>query len=206
MPTPMLFERQPVPFLIETPSELQSGGPVVAEVSDESYGFHAAIRGTVTHRVVESLWHRGELPHLDRIETALAAAGLNPQDAAVLAQEIESEVKACQKEAFFAWLLDRTASGRSEMTVEALKQPGVVQTGVLDFVRKDQKQWWIVDFKTSRPKEGEKETEFLEHEADHYRAQLMAYRDMLAKTIAIDPTEIKSGLYFTGLQRWHEPT
>ncbi|NVM57726.1 MAG: PD-(D/E)XK nuclease family protein, partial [Desulfobacterales bacterium] len=207
LPSPMPFEPQPVPYHIEVPSELGDrsllGSGHVAR--GDSDGYHAAIRGTVTHRLIESLCRKGELPGVDRIATALASEGMNPDQAAAMAPEIEAELRACQDEPFFKWLLDCTHPGaKSEWAMETLKQPGMIQAGILDFARQDGDHWWIVDFKTSRPDAGEGEANFLKQEADRYRFQLVAYRDMLAKARGIDPAQIKVGLYFTSIQKWYE--
>jgi ATP-dependent exoDNAse (exonuclease V) beta subunit len=130
---------------------------------------------------------------------------MNPNRATSVAQEIADEVRACQKEPFFQWLLDRADSNaESEYALEAVKKPGTIQTGIIDFVKQEGGTWWIVDFKTSRPAAGQTEVEFVEHEAEYYRPQLRAYQAMLAKAKGIDTTQIRTGLYFTGLQRWHE--
>jgi len=155
---------------------------------------HAAIRGTITHRLIEALWHDGELPETERIATALAAEGMNPDTATAVAQEIADEVTACQKEPFFKWLLDRTRpDGKSEYAIEAVKQPGVIQTGILDFVKQHGDRWWIVDFKTSRPGAGQTEAEFVKQQVQYYRPQLIAYQAMLAKAKGVGIAQIGKG-------------
>jgi ATP-dependent exoDNAse (exonuclease V) beta subunit len=207
LPTPTLFEAQPLPYLIETPSELvdasiyeQDAGKGEAEPAE-----HSAIRGTITHRLIEVLWQSGALPEIERIATAIAAEGLCSDTAMAVAQEIVDEVKACQEEPFFQWLLDRERPhGESEYAIEAIKRQGTIQTGILDFVRQDENHWWIADFKTSRPAAGQVEVEFVEQQVEYYRPQLVAYRAMLTKTKGVDVARIRMGLYFTGLQQWHE--
>ncbi|MBW2020561.1 MAG: UvrD-helicase domain-containing protein [Deltaproteobacteria bacterium] len=209
LPDPVPFEAQPLPYVIQAPSEL--AGPLEyaqnAATGEAEPAEHAAIRGTITHRLIETLWRNGDLPDTDRIATALAAEGMNPDTATAVAQEIEDEVRACQKEPFFQWLLDRTQpDGESEYAVEAVKQPGIIQTGILDFVKQDRDHWWVVDFKTSRPEPGQAEAEFVKQQAKHYRPQLIAYQGMLAKAKGVDPVKIRVGLYFTNLRQWHEIT
>ncbi len=206
LPSPMPFEPQPLPYVVETPSELaQSTSDTKGGAREDAGGLDAAIRGTVTHQVIESLWRKGGLPSGQRIATALASKGINPDRAAAMASEIEAEVQACQKEEFFCRLLDRAQpGGKSEWAMEALRQPGAVRAGILDFVRQEGGLWWIVDFKTSRPEAGETESDFLKQEIERYRLQLEAYRDMLAKAKGIDPGQIRVGLYFTGIQKWCE--
>jgi ATP-dependent exoDNAse (exonuclease V) beta subunit len=205
MPNPMPFEPQPLPYVVDTPSDLAERTLGSNETGNgDGDGYYARIRGTVTHRLVGWLWSKGKLPATQRIATALAAEGMNPDRAATVALEIETELRACQDEAFFKWLLEHPhPSGKSEWPVEAMKQPGVIQSGVLDFVRQEGDRWWIIDFKTSRPKAKEEQAHFLKREADRYRLQLMAYQDMLAKAKGIDPSQVRVGLYFTAIQRWY---
>lgn len=208
LPSPMPFEPQPVPYLVEMPSELVESALCPGEVAkSDADRYHAVIRGTVTHRLIESLWHTGQLPGTERIATALATEGMNPGRAATVALEIEGELRACQDEDFFSWLLHRSdPCGESEWAMEALRRPGVVQMGILDFVRQDRDLWWIVDFKTSRPEAHQGEADFLKQEAERYRLQLKAYRDILARAKGIDPARIRGGLYFTGIQKWYAVT
>jgi ATP-dependent exoDNAse (exonuclease V) beta subunit len=209
VPEPIPFQPQALPYRTEAPSELvadlaleQDPGARDAEIVE-----NAAVRGIVTHRLIQTLWHEGSLPEPEKIAAAMAAEGVNPEAAEVMAQGVVEEVKACQKESFFHWLLDCSCPvGESEYALEAVKQEGTIRTGILDFVRQDDDHWWIVDFKTSRPKTGQAEAEFVEEQVAYYRPQLSAYQDMLAKTHGVDVTQVRKGLYFTSLQRWHEMT
>jgi ATP-dependent exoDNAse (exonuclease V) beta subunit len=209
LPDPMPFEAQPLPYLIEVPSKLTDTFPYAQDVArgESEPAEHAAIRGTITHRLIEALWHSGELPETERIASALVAEGMNPETAIAVAKEIADEVTACQKEPFFKWLLDGTRpNGETEYAIEAVKRPGVIQTGILDFVKQDGDRWWIVDFKTSRPGAGQSEAEFVTQQVEYYRHQLIAYRAMLAKAKGIGIAQIGMGLYFTSLHQWHEIT
>lgn len=207
LPEPVPFEAQPLPYHLETPSKLVDTSLYAQDTAkgESEPVEHAAIRGTITHRIIEALWYDGEFPETARIATALAAEGMNPDTAAAVAQEIADEVTACQKEPFFKWLLDRThPDGESEYTIEAVSLPGVIQAGVLDLVKQDGDLWWIVDFKTSRPEAGEGEAEFVKQQAEYYRPQLTAYQAMLAKAKGVDIAQVRVGLYFTNLRQWHE--
>jgi ATP-dependent exoDNAse (exonuclease V) beta subunit len=219
----MPFEAQPLPYRIEAPSELadsalyaQVNTPTLPSTTLKGKSFgggegeaetaeHAAMRGTITHRLIQTLWHHGELPETERISTALAAEGMNPDTAAAVAKEIADEVTACQKEPFFQWLLDSTSSdGESEYALEAVGPPGVIQTGILDFVKQDGDVWWVVDFKTSHPVAGQTKADFLKQQGEYYLLQLKAYQSMLAKAKEVDIAQIRAGLYFTSLQQWYE--
>jgi ATP-dependent helicase/nuclease subunit A len=207
LPDPVPFEAQPLPYLTEAPSELVDGSIYEQHVAkgDAEALEYAALRGTVTHRLIQTLWHDGTLPPIERIATAIAAEGINPDTAGAMAEEIAAELGACRKEPFFQWLLDCSRPvGRSEYSIEAVKRLKRIQTGTLDFVRQEGNDWWIVDFKTSRPRVGQGEVEFVEEQVEYYRPQLAAYQTMLAKSTGIEKSHIRKGLYFTSLQHWHE--
>ncbi len=74
--------------------------------------------------------------------------------------------------------------------------------GQIDRLVFDGRQWWLLDYKTSRPAAGEDWEVFLEHEVKKYRPQLLAYRDMAAKFFDLNPPEvINTILYFTAAHR-----
>jgi ATP-dependent exoDNAse (exonuclease V) beta subunit len=209
LPSPMPFEPQPLPYRTEAPSAL--GADLAPEQDPETAHAeipeHAAVRGTVIHRLIQTLWQDGTLPGPEKIAAAMAAEGVNQADAEVMAQGVAHEVNACRKESFFQWLLDCSRPvGQSEYALEAVKREGSIRTGIIDFVRQAGDRWWIVDFKTSRPKTGQTEAEFIEEQKAYYRPQLEAYQDMLAKMHGVDVKQVRKGLYFTGLQQWHEIT
>jgi len=66
----------------------------------------------------------------------------------------------------------------------------------------DGHNWWLLDFKTSRPAQGEDWEAFITQETEKYRPQLLAYREMAAKAQGIEPPEaIRLGIYFTACRK-----
>jgi ATP-dependent exoDNAse (exonuclease V) beta subunit len=73
---------------------------------------------------------------------------------------------------------------------------------VVDRLAFDGKEWWILDFKTSRPDSGEDWETFMKREVEKYRPQLTAYREMAANAKGVESlTAIRVALYFTACQR-----
>jgi ATP-dependent exoDNAse (exonuclease V) beta subunit len=69
---------------------------------------------------------------------------------------------------------------------------------MIDLLAFDGKDWWLLDFKTSRPAPGEDWEAFITRETEKYRPQLLAYREMAARAREIEPPEtIRLGIYFT---------
>ena len=59
---------------------------------------------------------------------------------------------------------------------------------------------WIVDYKNSKPEEGEELARFLQRESDHYREQLALYARAIQ---AMGDEPIRCALYFTALGKLH---
>ncbi|MDA3904247.1 MAG: UvrD-helicase domain-containing protein [Desulfuromusa sp.] len=61
---------------------------------------------------------------------------------------------------------------------------------------------WVIDYKTSTPKDGDTDVEFLNREAVHYREQLDTYVQLL--TLQLDKFPVKAALYFPVMDGWYE--
>ena len=94
-----------------------------------------------------------------------------------------------------------SSSGVSELLLEDQPAPAVIRRGRLDLLAFDGRDWWLVDFKSSRPPAGDDWDDFLVKEREKYRPQLLAYREMVAKAKGISPDAIRPALYFTACQQ-----
>jgi ATP-dependent exoDNAse (exonuclease V) beta subunit len=137
------------------------------------------------------------------VAAALRQGGLSPEAALELAPEILAEVEACRDDPFLARLLQPGwPVAVSEWRLEDQPDPGSLRRGVLDRLVFDGREWWLVDYKTSRPPEGQDWEEFLAQEREKYRPQLLAYRDLAAKAKGISPPEsLRLIIYFTACRR-----
>ncbi len=120
-----------------------------------------------------------------------------------LAQDILAEIKACREDPFLAPLLSLNLPlARSEWLLEAWHDGNTIYRGQIDRLVFDGRQWWLLDYKTSRPGAKENWPEFIAAEVKKYRPQLLAYREMAAGFYHISPPElIQTVLYFTAGQR-----
>jgi len=59
--------------------------------------------------------------------------------------------------------------------------------GVIDRLAFDGNDWWLLDYKSSRPAPGEDWETFITQETAKYRPQLLAYREMAAKARKLNP-------------------
>ena len=134
--------------------------------------------------------------------TALFQVTPSPNAALALAREILNEIRACQADPFLAPLLSPDLPvAKSEWALEAWHDSGTLYRGQVDRLVFDGENWWLLDYKTSRPPAGVDWDDFIASEKEKYRPQLLAYRDMVARFFEITPALINAVLYFTACRR-----
>ncbi|MCX5835129.1 MAG: PD-(D/E)XK nuclease family protein, partial [Deltaproteobacteria bacterium] len=117
---------------------------------------------------------------------------------------ILGEVSGVLQDPFISRLLVKeTPVLRSEWAVEDRAGERRVRSGILDLVAFDGTSWWIIDFKTSRPPDGNLEA-FADIQMALYRPQLEAYRAMLGKAEGVREENIQAGIYLTAIKKWFE--
>lgn len=201
LPSPCEFQPEPAPYRLTYPSQAAAAEREEADPAGEARGGEgdnpaARARGEVTHRLFQS-WVLGkEIPTDAGVAAALVGLGLPRPTAQTLAPEILAEVRACLDDPVLARLLTCEAA-RSEWLLEDRPGAGSIRRGRLDLLAFDGRDWWLVDFKTSRPPAGLAWEDFLRGEKEKYAPQLMAYREMTAKARGIDPQALRPALYFT---------
>jgi ATP-dependent helicase/nuclease subunit A len=193
------FTPEPAPYRLEFPSGLTLTGEEGPPAPSREEAF-SALRGEVIHRLLETLSQGADLPTAEGVAAVLRQGGLDPQTAAPLAADILAEVEACRREPFLARLLaPGLPAALSEWRLEAQPAPGLVHRGRLDRLAYDGQEWWLLDYKTSRPAPGEDWPDFVARETEKYRPQLLAYREMAARARGLPPETIRLALYFTAL-------
>ena len=199
LPEPLPFSPEPLPYSTLAPSQVTDWGQAdSAHQEDPS----ARARGAVTHRLIENLSHGRPLPEPSALAAALISEGLSETAANPLANEILEEIELCRQEHFFSWLLKQNhPQAYSEWRLEDLPATDKIRTGIVDRLVFDGSDWWVVDYKTSRPVGGESVDSFFERESRLYRPQLHAYGEMVANYFKVNSSAVRTVLYFTGLQR-----
>jgi ATP-dependent helicase/nuclease subunit A len=206
LPAAWGFSPEAAPYQVSFPSSL-AAPPAEAvprlETGEAEAGEAARLRGEVTHRALETLAIWGAPPDTPALAAALRQAGMPAAAAAALAPEIQAELQACRDDPFLAGLLKSDLPfGASEWLLEDQGQPGLIRRGVIDRLVFDGQDWWLLDFKSSRPAAGEDSEVFFHQETEKYRPQLLAYREMAAKAKGIEPpAAIRLALYFTAIQK-----
>ncbi len=200
------FHPEAAPYQVSFPSSLSPPPEETAarpETESGPDGDAARLRGVIMHRALSTLARGNPRPDAVSLAAALRQEGMNAPAAASLAAEIEAELGACQADPFLAALLAPDIPGAaSEWLLEDQPQPGAIRRGVIDHLACDGNDWWLLDFKSSRPAAGEDWETFITQETEKYRPQLLAYREMAAKAKGIEPPEaIRVGIYFTACRQ-----
>jgi ATP-dependent helicase/nuclease subunit A len=199
------FHPEAAPYQVSFPSRLTTLPETATHLETESSedGNAARLRGEIMHRALDTLGRGEPLPTPASLAAALRQAGLAAATAANLAPEIHAELQACQADPFLAALLRPDLPWwASEWLVEDQPGLGAIRRGMIDRLAFDGKDWWLLDFKTSRPASGEDWESFIAQETEKYRPQLTAYREMAAKAQGlIAPKNIRVGVYFTACRK-----
>jgi len=199
LPEPLPFSPEPLPYSTSAPSHITEWRQTDAEHKEDPF---ARARGTVTHRLIEHVSQGFPLPELPALVAALIDEGISQTAAQPLAHEIRKELELCLQEDFFSWLQRQDHSqAHSEWRLEDLSAPDTIRTGTVDRIVFDGSDWWVVDYKTSRPLGSERVESFLERESHLYSPQLNAYGEMVANYFKLDSSSVRTVLYFTALQR-----
>lgn len=208
IPPALSFAPEPAPYALTYPSQLAQGAAEPTDSGGEpgrafpSEDLFARLRGEVIHRLLETASYGDPLPDVGGVAAALRQGGLAPESAAQAAPEILAEAQACLADPFLARLISPDLpEGRSEWRLEDSPGDGLIRRGQMDRLVNDGKYWWLVDYKTSRPADGGDWESFMAAEAEKYRPQLLAYRDMTAKARGIPREAIKGIIYFTACRQ-----
>ncbi len=195
---PLTPER--VPYVVKSPSALKPG-----DLSHPDDNIEGRVRGTITHRILHTSIMGAKLPTESAVAKALCAEGLPADLAARITPEIIKEVVSTLNDPFIAGLIDKTNPVvRSEWAIEDTPKEKCIRSGIVDLAVFDGGDWWIVDFKTSRPAKDESLEEFMSREEKLYRPQLETYRSMLEKMELVGKSIIHAGIYLTALKQWRE--
>jgi ATP-dependent helicase/nuclease subunit A len=206
LPAAWNFSPEAAPFQVSFPSSLGPPPDETAtrpETEAAADGDAARLRGVIMHRALQTLARGNPQPDAVSLSAALRQEGLTRPMAAALAVEIQAELAACQADPFLTSLLAPDMPWTaSEWLLEDQPQPGAIRRGVIDLLAFDGHNWWLLDFKTSRPAAGEDWEAFITQETEKYRPQLLAYREMAARARGIDPPEaIRLAIYFTACRK-----
>ena len=98
------------------------------------------------------------------------------------------------------WLLSPDhVDSAAELAIDYLDATGTLQRAVVDRTFVDDGVRWIVDYKSSSPREGEALDDFLDRESTAYLRQIKRYADLFR-----EQPSIRAMLYFPALGAFRE--
>jgi ATP-dependent exoDNAse (exonuclease V) beta subunit len=197
---PAEFERERPVFNVVSPSGLadfKRGSTAVGRGPAT-----AAARGTLVHGLLAEFGKRGILPSLKGAGAILRRLGIDDPASLEIANGAFSEVQSCLEDPWLqAFYHVPAESLRVEWPVECPHGEGVLYSGIIDLAARIDGKWNLVDFKTSRPLEGESVEDFFRSETETYRFQILAYREICAKLTGKDRSEVDAFIYWTALRK-----
>ena len=155
------------------------------------------------HRALSTLARGNPLPDAVSLAAALRQEGLSAPAAAPWRRKLRPNLRPARRTRSWprSWPRrspGRPASGSWRTSPSRAPSAGASWTAWPSTAN----DWWILDFKSSRPAAGEDWDAFIARETEKYRPQLLAYREMAAKAKGIEPPEdIRVGIYFTACQQ-----
>ncbi|MGA2227504.1 MAG: PD-(D/E)XK nuclease family protein, partial [Syntrophobacteraceae bacterium] len=210
---PADFEREKPVFTVISPSRLRAlGGAHYENRQDPGSGASAAcapaacppdVWGTLVHRLLAHFGKKGVLPSAQSASASLTRIGIESSKSLEIARNALSEVKSCLADpwlqAFYGIPPERR---RIEWSAESAHERDVLYSGVIDLAAEFEGKWKLVDFKTSRPLEGECTENFLQRETEAHRPQILGYCEIWANLTGTDPALIDAFIFWTAIRQW----
>lgn len=213
---PAPFEREEPAFKVISPSSLVDFSPAGSQESGPKAAAPCPpiLRGTLVHKLLAEFGKAaGEprppkegselsgLPSPGKISAFLRREGVDESTGQSVAQDVLREVRDCLADPWLARFYAVLPENRKiEYPLESVHSPDTLYSGVIDLAARIDGKWKLLDFKTSRPAEGEPIEDFRRRESDLYRPQLTAYREMWAKLKGIEEEDVEVFLYWTALR------
>lgn len=190
--------------------ELQHAPAAVRKITYEWVGDTSRHVGTVVHDLLKriavqglDIWTAARVSACHGlIRTELLRMGVPGSEEAQATDKVLRAVTTALKSERGRWLLAAHPEARSEYAIGGKIQDRLI-TGSVDRVFRDEEgRFWIVDFKNSDHKGGNR-AQFLDEEQRRYTPQLEAYGTLLQRVVA---GPIMLGLYFPLMNEWREWT
>ena len=166
----------------------------------ESLDYRARHHGTVLHRTLKQIAKDGidEWP-LERRKmlsqswmASLKQLGIIPSDNELKA--LANTIETMLNDAVGKWILGPHKGSDCEQALNYFDhQSQSIKTSVIDRTFIDNNERWIIDYKYSRPKDGESEQCFIKRQKASYAAQLNHYLQLYQK---LESRKVRCALYF----------
>jgi len=193
------FDADPLPYQVKSPSRVEEETSQASPLGAEEEEGYARARGVVIHRILETLARKQSCPESGAIAVALEREGIPFQEAGEMAPQVLDEALQAWKAPDFLSLRKSAKEVHVEWAVEDYDGRRTVRVGRFDMLLKMEDRWILIDYKTGRP---EKDIDaWLKSQKEHYRPQLDAYAEMVAKGLNISEEKVEWAILFTALPR-----
>ena len=197
--TPPPFEADPLPYRVLSPSRVEDETSLAVASGAEEEDEHARARGVVIHRILDTLARGGHHPEREAIASALVEEGIEREEASTMAEGILSEAVRAWEAPDFQAIRTDAAGLHSEWAIEDHDGKQSLRVGRVDLVVQTDTQWTIIDYKTGRP-EGDVDA-WVRGQMLHYRSQLSAYAQMVARVKNVPEEKVTWAILFTAIPR-----
>ena len=105
-----------------------------------------------------------------------AASGLSTEQQNAILQNLEQMLGTILADETGQWLLNaQHEQSAAELEIDYLDAKGDVQLAIIDRTFIENGTRWVIDYKSSKPREGQSVEQFLRFEAERYRPQMTGY-------------------------------
>ena len=171
-----------------------------ADDDDDAQNYEARALGVVTHRLLEAAARRGWPAQVDENALAddFAELQIAPERQLPLAQKAIVYMNNVRNDPRGHWLFaDPTIQREAEFALSVPDGEGHWKNLFLDLLVRDGDVNWVVDYKTSAPRDKETADDFYAREMAQYRTQLLSY--MAAMRLLEPHKTLCAGLYFPAM-------
>jgi len=198
------FDAEPLPYQVRSPSRIEDETSQASPLGAEEEEGYARARGVVIHRILETLAGKQSCPEVGAIAVALEREGIPFEETEEIAPQVLEEALKAWEAPDFLSLRKSAKEANVERAIEDYDGRRTVRVGRFDMLLKMEDRWVVLDYKTGRP---EKDLwTWLQSQMDHYRPQLDAYAEMVARGLNVPQEKIQRAILFTALPRlvWEE--
>lgn len=162
--------------------------------------------GTVIHAALEDLAQTAILPDsigeqaMSSSQVLLRQFGFSGNALTQALATVRAALNTTLADADGRWLLSARQEAHTEWAITGIDDNDRLRDWVIDRSFVDNGQYWLIDYKSSQPRAGESETDFLARETAHYRDQLQGYQKAVA---GMDDRPVVTALYFPLLGKLH---
>lgn len=165
------------------------------------YSQQSGIIGTAIHEIFQNIAENGI--NIRPSQSRLISLGLLRHEIPDALKIIDIAIQNALSDTRGQWILSNAHHDAHSEWALTFKNKNEIQHVMIDrtFIDKKNNTRWIIDYKTSMPKENEAQNDFLKREKENYETQLNHYANIISQ---IENYPIKLGIYFPLCYGWVE--